>query len=661
MELKKGIFWVGADLQYEGLQCNPYLIVDGDEAILIDPGSVLDFKYVFKNVTEIISLDKIKYVVLHHQDPDLCSSVTLFEEKGARFKVITHWRTHLLTNYYGIKSEYYLVDENNFSIRLKSGRELKFIPTPYLHFSGAIATYDPSSKILFSSDLFGGILSEWKLYADESYIESMKAFHEHYMPSNDILSSVMKMFLTMDIDMIAPQHGCIIKENVKEHMIALRDLDCGMFMNHIKSELAKNGGLKHILGFVLKRYASIFGGAELLEVIGKLDMNIDENTFEVIDYNYRSSEIWNLLFETILDKKGIHWLIIIEPLVEKLAKEYDIEKPRLFESNIKSSEEKLYLYHNEIAQLKEMNETLKTDVKAIEEKLTICPVTRLYNKEFYNSYMRNLDLKQGVNSLIVLTLDNWDHIINKFGYDEVNVILSNIAYIIKNELDNNSLAFRLDGSYFALYLAGKNKEEAVAIAEKIRNQVAQSTVFIEQTTLSLGVISTDEYDDSTESTDRKSFLNNKAFIRVKHARKNGMNRVCSLSEAEDNIVKKYKIAIADTDKIHIEVLKRYFESVDFEVYIAIDGDELLSIINETMPDIVVSEVMLQKSDVFLVREKALQNSYTKNIPFILVSHLKNEDSVSRAINLGICNYLRKPYIMKELLGIVDLSLKGGKI
>ena len=71
--------------------------------------------------------------------------------------------------------------------------------------------------------------------------------------------------------------------------------------------------------------------------------------------------------------------------------------------------------------------------------------------------------------------------------------------------------------------------------------------------------------------------------------------------------------------------------------------------------------MLQKSDIFLVREKVLKNSATKSIPFILTSHLKTEDTVSRAISLGICSYLKKPYILKELFGIVYLTLKGDQI
>ena len=63
-------------------------------------------------------------------------------------------------------------------------------------------------------------------------------------------------------------------------------------------------------------------------------------------------------------------------------------------------------------------------------------------------------------------------------------------------------------------------------------------------------------------------------------------------------------------------------------------------------------------DVFLVREKLLMQSGTKNIPFIIMSHLKNEDSVRRAVALNINHYFKKPYILSELLGIVKNKVKG---
>ncbi len=70
-ELYKNVFWVGDVEQINALQCNPYLILDGDEAVLFDPGSSLDFEKVFSNVIEITPIETVKYVVLSHQDPDL--------------------------------------------------------------------------------------------------------------------------------------------------------------------------------------------------------------------------------------------------------------------------------------------------------------------------------------------------------------------------------------------------------------------------------------------------------------------------------------------------------------------------------------------------------------------------------------------------------------
>ena len=242
VKLAEGIYWIGAKLHTGGLKCNPYLLIDGDEAVLFDPGSPLDFEEVYANIESLIPIENVKYVVLHHQDPDFCSSVPLFEKAGAEFTIVTHWRTETIIRFYGIISKCYLVDEHNYSLKLASGRELQFVPTPYLHFPGAITTYDPLNGILFSSDLFGAFSVETDFYADENYIEKMSAFHEHYMPSNDILRPVMELFILMDIRMIAPQHGSVINKDPLKYIKALRDLECGALMNPVRKSLKESGG-----------------------------------------------------------------------------------------------------------------------------------------------------------------------------------------------------------------------------------------------------------------------------------------------------------------------------------------------------------------------------------------------------------------------------------
>lgn len=77
VEIASGIYWVGVNIAESGLHRNPYLIIAGDEAALVDPGSPLDFPYVLQSVTSLVSLDKIRYIILQHQDPDLCASTPL--------------------------------------------------------------------------------------------------------------------------------------------------------------------------------------------------------------------------------------------------------------------------------------------------------------------------------------------------------------------------------------------------------------------------------------------------------------------------------------------------------------------------------------------------------------------------------------------------------
>jgi flavorubredoxin len=158
---------------------------------------------------------------------------------------VTHSRAWFLIPFYGTRSEYYRVDENGWKLTLRSGRTLRFIFTPYLHFPGAIMTYDEKSKILFSSDVFGGISYDWGLYAKEWYLEAVKAFHENYMAHHDYLKHAMEKLEKLDISMICPQHGSIIpKDKVKEFIAALKDLPCGSFAGEDAGDMAWLKGRK---------------------------------------------------------------------------------------------------------------------------------------------------------------------------------------------------------------------------------------------------------------------------------------------------------------------------------------------------------------------------------------------------------------------------------
>jgi len=664
VEIANGIFWVGGSGQDGGLHCNPYLIIDGDEAVLIDPGSVLDFDYVFENVCSLVPLGNIKYVILHHQDPDFCASVPLFEQKGAKFEIVTHWRTQTLIKYYGLKSDYYIVNNNEFKLVLKSGRVLGFVPTPYLHFAGAIATYDYTSKVLFSSDLFGAFSYEWNLYAQDDYLEKMKAFHEHYMPSNDIIKPVMEVFLGMDISLIAPQHGSIIKDSIAMYIKALRDLECGSFLLPIKRDLAKAGGYKFICSSVLKRYASIFNREAVLDVIE--DMNITfEDDLEITDYNYTGNTLWNLIFEKVLIKKGIQWLFVIEPLVRTLAEEYDVMIPAVFETKLKKSEEEAANLSNENRALKDVNRRLESNLKEAENNLIRCPVTGLYNYVFFKNYyshelQRVLSDKSGKNSgLLIISLDNSEKFRYSHSNSEVEARLRSTVYILESMKEENEIYFRFQNEVFASYIPNTTKQKAVAFAEKIRNAIAGSDKFIEKTTASIGLVCFDEIkEDNLLINSPEAVMYNVAKMRVSLAISMGMNIVCSHSSIDTYQDTAASILLVDTDEVNIDVLKTFLENLHYRVFTAKDGVEALELVEQRHLDLIISEIMIPKMDGFILREKVLSQSNIKSIPFVVLSYLKNEDSVQRAASLGIEHYFRKPFMLSELIGVIKNIIKG---
>ncbi len=234
IEIKPDVWWIGWPDHDAGFSNNPYLIIEGDEVILFDPGSRLDthWQWVKKKMESVVPLEKITMVVVHHQDPDLCAAIPFVEQAVGvnNFEIVTTERTALFIPYYDVKTEVTTVDDGE-SIEIgESGRELRFITSPYLHFPGAMVTYDTKEKLLFSSDIFGGFSIDWALYANEYYLEAMKVFSQPYLSDQRHVRNFLGKIKDLDIEMICPQHGSLIpRERIKEAIETLYNLEVGIW------------------------------------------------------------------------------------------------------------------------------------------------------------------------------------------------------------------------------------------------------------------------------------------------------------------------------------------------------------------------------------------------------------------------------------------------
>ena len=233
IEIASGIYWLGYAADNLGLHCNPYLILEGDEAILIDGGSRDDFSNVMLKILRTgIKPSQITRLIYHHYDPDLCGSLPQLEAiiNTTELRIISHMENNVFIHYYSKKTPKLDYRTLNSEFVFQTGRRLTFHATPFCHSPGSFMTYDKQTKTLFSSDLFGSYDARWTLYLElvglcdnckrlkicpetgkKCPLYGIEQFHERIMTSNLALHRALDVIESLEIDHIAPQHGSIIR------------------------------------------------------------------------------------------------------------------------------------------------------------------------------------------------------------------------------------------------------------------------------------------------------------------------------------------------------------------------------------------------------------------------------------------------------------------
>ena len=232
VEIADGIYWIGFFDEQAGLHCNPYLIIDNDEAVVIDGGSRPDFATVMMKILQTgIAPNQIIALLYQHYDPDLCGSIPNFEDiiKRNDLKIISDSSNLMFIRHYSVATRLLPTSKINNQFRFSSGRTLQFFKTPYAHSGGSIVTFDETSGILFTSDLFGSLGLEWELFLKlrpecmdcvnlkecpskrtRCPINDILNFHKTVMPSCKALRYSLEQILDIPFTTIAPQHGSII-------------------------------------------------------------------------------------------------------------------------------------------------------------------------------------------------------------------------------------------------------------------------------------------------------------------------------------------------------------------------------------------------------------------------------------------------------------------
>jgi len=125
------------------------------------------------------------------------------------------------------------------------------------------------------------------------------------------------------------------------------------------------------------------------------------------------------------------------------------------------------------------------------------------------------------------------------------------------------------------------------------------------------------------------------------------------------IESKSTILVVDDSVTVRKVTSRFLERQGFNVAVAKDGIDAIEILQDMTPDMILLDIEMPRMDGFEVATQVRHNSRLKQIPIIMITSRTGEKHRERALEIGVNDYMGKPFQEKELLDKMQKLLGEG--
>jgi len=112
------------------------------------------------------------------------------------------------------------------------------------------------------------------------------------------------------------------------------------------------------------------------------------------------------------------------------------------------------------------------------------------------------------------------------------------------------------------------------------------------------------------------------------------------------------ILIVDDNIDTVELLRKRLKAEGYSTVEAYDGEEALKKVQESLPDLIILDVMMPKMDGYEVCQRLKTDERTKFIPIIMLTAKSDVESKVKGLDIGADDYVPKPFDYRELLARV---------
>ena len=195
-----------------GISYNSYVIVDEKVAVMDTVDQNFTHQWL-DNIQNVLGGRKPDYLIIQHMEPDHAANIDNFMQVYPEATIVSSYKAFtMMKNFFGTDYEDRRVIVGEGDTLTLGDHTLAFVAAPMVHWPEVIVTYDVTDKVLFSADGYGkfGALDVEEDWTDEArrYLIGIVGKYGAQV------QALLKKAATLDIAMICPLHGPVLKENL---------------------------------------------------------------------------------------------------------------------------------------------------------------------------------------------------------------------------------------------------------------------------------------------------------------------------------------------------------------------------------------------------------------------------------------------------------------
>lgn len=206
----------GQYLVPNGMAYNSYVIVDEKVAVMDTVDQHFGESWL-SNIAAVLGDRKPDYLVVQHMEPDHSANIVKFLERYPDATVVGNAKTFvMMAQFFPDAPEMKRLIVKDGETLTLGKHKLTFVFAPMVHWPEVMVSYDSFDKVLFSADGFGkfgalDVEDEWDCEARRYYIGIVGKYGMQ-------VQKLLKIAATLDIAIICPLHGPILKENLGHYI-----------------------------------------------------------------------------------------------------------------------------------------------------------------------------------------------------------------------------------------------------------------------------------------------------------------------------------------------------------------------------------------------------------------------------------------------------------